>query len=262
MRRTFKELLATDELIPTFALARIVHPIMIEMAGLAGGYRGFWLDLEHAFVSTEQMVVAGLAAKANDMDCFVRLAPTGYSPVTQCLETGIGGVMAAQIHSASHAEEFVKWTKFAPRGNRGLNMSGRDACYTHKPATQFIQEANRDHFVAIQVETLGSLAEADAIAAIDGVDLLFIGPADLSLALGVPGQFHAEKLWEAIAHVAAACRNRGIGWGAVVPDPKFCERAVELGCRMPTIGNDVGIVRRGIEWFQNSFAPNSLGKRS
>src|SRR5262245_37166063 len=115
MRRTLKELLATDTLIRTFAMARVVHPVVIEMYGLAGGFHGFWLDQEHAFISTEQLVTISLAAKANEMDCFVRLAPTGYSAVTQALETGVGGVMAAQIHSAAQAEEFVKWTKFAPR---------------------------------------------------------------------------------------------------------------------------------------------------
>ncbi|MFO0868530.1 MAG: aldolase/citrate lyase family protein [Pirellulales bacterium] len=254
MRKTLKQLLATDQLLRTFALGRVVHPVVIELYGLAGGFHGFWLDQEHAFISTEQLVVASLAAKANDMDCFVRLAPTGYSTVTQCLETGVGGVMAAQIHSAAHAEEFVQWTKFAPRGVRGLNLSGRDANYTHKTAPQFIEDANRDHLVAIQIETLGALAAADEIAAIDGVDLLFIGPADLSLALGAPGQFHCDALWEAIGRVAAACRNRGKAWGAVVPDPQFCDRAIELGCRMPTIGNEVGVLRRGVEWFQKSFA--------
>ena len=254
MPRTFKQLLATDELIPLFAVGRVVHPVVVEIYGLAGGFRGFWLDQEHAFISTEQLVMASLAAKANDMDCFVRMAPTGYSAVTQCLETGVGGVMAAQIHSAEHAEEFVKWSKFAPRGTRGLNISGRDADYTLKSASQFVEDANRDHMVAIQIETLGALEQADEIAAIDGVDLLFIGPADLSLALGVVGQFHNDKLWEAIDRVAQACRNHGITWGAVTPDPKFCDRAVENGCRMPTIGNEVGVLRRGIEWFKSNFS--------
>jgi len=253
MRRTFKELLATDETIRLFAVGRVVHPVVIEMYGLAGGFHGFWLDQEHAFISTEQLVMASLAGKANGFDSFVRMAPTGYWQVTQCLETGVGGVMAAQIHSAEHAEEFVKWTKFAPRGVRGLNLSGRDAGYTHKTATEFIEDANREHFVAIQIETLGALEQADEIAAIDGVDLLFVGPADLSLALGVVGQFHSDKLWEGIEHVAKACKNHGIGWGAVTPDPKFCDRAVENGCRMPTIGNEVGVLRRGIEWFQTKF---------
>ena len=65
---------------------------------------------------------------------------------------------------------------------------------------------------------------------------------------------HHETLWDAIGKVAAACKNHGIGWGAVVPDPRFCDRAIENGCRMPTMGNEVGVLRRGIEWFQSSFS--------
>ena len=104
------------------------------------------------------------------------------------------------------------WAKFAPRGGRGLNLGGRDADYTHKPAARFVESANRDQFVAIQIETAGAIDQADEIAALDGVDLLFIGPADLSLALGVVGQYQHPRLWEAIDHVAACARNRGKAW--------------------------------------------------
>jgi len=119
---------------------------------------------------------------------------------------------------------------------------------------EVVVERNRESFVAIQIETLGSVDEVDAIAAIKGVDLLFVGPADLSLALGVVGQFHHEKLWEAIQSVAAACRKHGKTWGCVAPDPKFADRAVEHGCRMPTIGNDPVVLRRGIEALKSAFA--------
>ena len=181
---TFKELLRTDELIRVFLFGRVFHPIVIEMFGLAGGYHGFWVDGEHVGLTTQQLTVAGLAARANGFDCFARIPPVGYWYVTQCLEAGMGGVMAAQIHTAAQAEEFVRWAKFAPRGGRGLNLGGRDADYTHKPAARFVAEANRDQFVAIQIETAGAVDQAEEIAALDGVDLLFIGPADLSLALG------------------------------------------------------------------------------
>jgi 2-dehydro-3-deoxyglucarate aldolase/4-hydroxy-2-oxoheptanedioate aldolase len=161
--------------------------------------------------------------------------------------------MAAQIHSAQHAAEFVRWAKFAPRGARGLNASGRDANYTHKPPAKFIEDANRDHLTAIQIETLGALKEVDAIAAMEDVDLLFVGPADLSLALGCVGEFHHERLWEAIGQVSAACRKHGKPWGAVTPDPKFAQRALETGCRMLTIGSDVLCFRRGIEAMKAAF---------
>ena len=251
---TFKELLAGEELIRVFVAGRVFHPIVIEMFALAGGYHGFWLDGEHVELSTPQMTLAGLAARANGFDCFARIPPIGYWRVTQCLEAGMGGVMAAQIRRAEEAEEFVRWAKFAPRGIRGLNVGGRDADYSHKPPARFVEEANRDSFVAIQVETAGAVEQAEAIAAIDGVDLLFIGPADLSLALGVVGQFHHERLWEAIDRVAAACRNQGKAWGALITDPEFAERAVARGCRLATFGGDLLALRRGIEAFRSTFA--------
>ena len=250
----FKQLLQTDQLIRTFAVGRIMHPLIVEMFGLAGGYHGFWIDQEHAANTSEQLMTVALAARANDFDCFVRLAPTGYWQVTQCLEAGVGGVMAAQIHNVDQAREFVSWAKFSPEGTRGLNLSGRDGDYTHKPPARFVEDANRDTFVAIQIETLGSVEQADEIAALEGVDLLFVGPADLSLALGVVGQFEHEKLWDAIGRVAAACRNRGKAWGAVIPSPAFGRRAIEHGCRMPTIGNDPLVLRRGIEALQSAFS--------
>jgi 2-keto-3-deoxy-L-rhamnonate aldolase RhmA len=254
MGKTFKELLATDELIRVFSMARVIHPVVVELFGLAGKYHGFWLDQEHAFISTEQIVTVSLAARANDFDCFVRVPPTGYWQVTQCFEAGAGGVMVAQIHSAEQARQFVSWTKFSPEGVRGLNTSSFDADYTHKPLAQFVVDANREHFVAVQIETLGAVDEVDQIAQLDGVDLLFVGPGDLSLALGVVGQFHHEKLWEAIDRVAAACRQHGKAWGAVTPDAQFAERAIASGCRMATMGSDVLAVRRGIEKIQAAFA--------
>jgi 2-keto-3-deoxy-L-rhamnonate aldolase RhmA len=161
--------------------------------------------------------------------------------------------MGAQIRAADHAREFLSWAKFSPQGIRGLNLSGRDADYTHKPAAQMVEDANRDVMVGIQIETVGAVEQAEEIAALDGVDLLFVGPADLSLALGIVGQFHDGRLWEAIDRVARACRNHGKTWGCVAPDPRFADRAVASGCRMPTMGNDPGALRVGIDAIQKAF---------
>jgi 4-hydroxy-2-oxoheptanedioate aldolase len=253
MPTTFKELLDTVRVLRVFALTRIVHPVMIDLFGLAGGYDGFWLDQEHGGLTYEQVMLASVCARANDMDCFVRMAPANYAQVTQCLEAGAGGVMAAQISSVEQAEQIVRWAKFAPRGARGLNTSGRDADFTHKAPAPFTAEANRRNFVAIQVETLGAVEQAEEIAAIDGVDLLFVGPGDLAQALGIVGQFQHERLWEAIRRVADACHRRGKPWGMVPPDPALAERAVELGCRMLTLGNDVMCLRRGVEAVRQAF---------
>jgi 2-dehydro-3-deoxyglucarate aldolase/4-hydroxy-2-oxoheptanedioate aldolase len=250
----FKQLLATDRLIRVFCSGRLVHPVPIQLFGLAGGYDGFWLDAEHAGISTEQITMAALAGKAMGMGSFVRMPVTNYAAVTQALESGVDGVMAAQVGSAAEAEKFLSWAKFAPRGVRGLNTQGADAHFTRKTQIELAHDANRDHFVAIQIETLGALDEADEIAAIDGVDLLFIGPADLSQALSVLGQPDHERVWAAIDRVAAACKRNGKAWGIVPAGPAFASRCIEMGCRMITFGSDVMAMRLGVQALQTMFA--------
>jgi 2-dehydro-3-deoxyglucarate aldolase/4-hydroxy-2-oxoheptanedioate aldolase len=161
--------------------------------------------------------------------------------------------MAAQVRSARQAEEVMTWAKFAPRGLRGLNTSGRDALYTHKSQEQFAHDANRDQFVAIQIETLGALEEADAIAANDAVDLLFVGPSDLSQAMGVLGQFSHPRLLEGLDRVAAACRRHGKHWGTVAPNPEYTRCCYEKGCRMLSLSADVSALRQGIDVARTTY---------
>lgn len=256
MTRTFKQLLAQkDHLIRVFSIARVVHPVVIDLLGLAGGYDGFWLDQEHGGLTYEQICLGAVCARANNLDCFVRMAPTNYAQATQCLEAGAGGLMAARVESAAQAEEFVRWAKFSPRGIRGMNTGGRDAHFTHKTQQQFAEDANREHFISIQIEMMGALDEVDAIAAIDGVDLLFLGPSDMSQALGHLGEVGHPKVWEAIDRMAAACRRHGKHWGTLPADEAYAARAVEKGCRFLIMGGDVLCLRRGIEAVKHTFAP-------
>jgi 4-hydroxy-2-oxoheptanedioate aldolase len=253
MPRTFKELLAGKELVRVFAAGRIIHPAVFDVYGLVGGFHGVWLDQEHAGTTYEQIALCSVCARANNFDMFVRMAMTDYAQATQNLEAGAGGLMAARIISAEHAEEFMQWVKFAPRGTRGVNTGGRDALYAGKTPAQFVVDSNRDTFVAIQIETLGALEQADEIAAIDGVDMLFVGPSDLSQELGVLGQFHHEKLWTAYERVAKACERHGKHWATIAVDPKFAQRAVEVGCRMLSFGVDVAALRKGVEATKQAF---------
>jgi len=250
----FKELLAAGEVLKVFGMARIPHHVVVDLFGLAGGYHGYWLDQEHGGLTYEQMGWLSVAARANGMDTFVRMPPTDYARVTQAYEAGAGGVMAARIESLAQAEQFVQWAKFGPRGQRGFNVGGRDADYTHKSPARFAEDANRTLFVAIQIETREVLPDIDAIAALDGVDLLFVGPSDLSQAFGVTGQLDHPEVWNVVAQVSAACKKHGKNWGTVPASPAFADRCVEEGCRMLLMGNDVMCLRRGIAAVQESYS--------
>ncbi|MCA9039911.1 MAG: host specificity protein [Planctomycetaceae bacterium] len=250
---SIKTRLNNDEMVVAIGVGRVPHYNLIQMVGINQGFHAVWFDHEHAGMSIENLEVMTLASRSQGLDCFVRIAPTDYALVTKCLEAGGGGVMAAQIHTAEQAEEFVKWTKFYPRGYRGLNTSGWDGQYATIPMAEFCEKANRENFLAIQIETTQSVEEVDEIAAIDGVDLLFVGPADLSQNLGVTGDLFHEKCIAAIDKVAAACKKHGKHWGAVTASPEHAAMLVEKGCRLVSPASDTKLINMGIKAIKDQY---------
>ena len=116
--------------------------------------------------------------------------------------------MISMVGSAAEAERAVRWAKFWPRGERGLNGGNRDGRFGLTPLSEYVAAANASTFLGVQIETAGALAEAAEIAAIPDVDLLFVGPSDLSQVLGVPGDFENPRCFEAIESIARACARR------------------------------------------------------
>jgi 4-hydroxy-2-oxoheptanedioate aldolase len=253
MTESIKHRLQNGERLVVFSVGRMFHPNIIQSLGLQGGWDGFWIDVEHAGLTTQDVELAAMAGRAHGLDNFVRIPPTDYATVTRCFESGTGGVMAAQIMSAEHAEEFVQWCKFAPRGRRGLNPLGYDGQYGTLPMAEFTESANNDSFVAIQIESSGAADEVEDIAAIDGVDLLFVGPSDLSQALGVIGDFMHERCIESIDRIAAACKANGKQWGCVAPSVAYAEMVVEKGCTLITPTNDVKLINAGLQSVREQY---------
>jgi 4-hydroxy-2-oxoheptanedioate aldolase len=249
-----KHRLQRGERVIVFAVGRMFHHNFIHYLGMQGDFDGFWIDMEHGGLTTHDVEFAATAGMAHDLDCFVRVPPTDYATVTRCFESGATGVMAAQIKTADQAEEFVQWAKFAPRGRRGLNPLGYDGGFGTIPLAEFAERANRDTFVAIQIETAQAVEEVDGIAAIDGVDLLFVGPSDLSQAVGVIGDFMGESSLDAIDRVAAACRAHGKQWGAVTPSPDYASMLLEKGCALISPVNDVKVVTTGLAAMKESYS--------
>lgn len=254
MAASLKDHIVAGDRVMTFAVGRMYHPNIVHSLGMSGEFDGFWIDVEHAGLSVPDTETAVSAGWGYGLDAFVRVPPTDYATVTRAFESGALGVMAAQIHGADHAAEFVGWAKFAPEGRRGLNPLARDGRFGSVPLAEFAERANRDTFVAIQIETAGAVDEVDAIAAIDGVDLLFVGPSDLGQALGVTGEIMHEKCIAAIDAVAAACRAHGKHWGAVTPTPDYAEMVVEKGCTLLTPTNDVKLVTAGLAATKERFS--------
>jgi 2-dehydro-3-deoxyglucarate aldolase/4-hydroxy-2-oxoheptanedioate aldolase len=254
MAGTMKQRLHNGERLVMFAVGRMFNPNIVRYLGMTGDFDGFWIDVEHGGLTTSDIEIASTAGQAHGLECFVRVPPTDYATVTRCFESGATGVMAAQIRSAEQTEEFVQWAKFAPRGRRGLNPLSFDGRYGTIPLSEFTEAANRETFVAIQIETAQAVDEVDGIAAVDGVDLLFVGPSDLSQALGSIGDFMGHASLQAVDRVAAACRAHGKQWGAVTPNPEYAAMLVDKGCTLISVINDVKLVTEGLAATKEKYS--------
>lgn len=254
MGKLLKEKLGRGELTRVFCVGQLCQPKVVEIIGWHGGFDGIWLDHEHAGLSIQQLEEASRAARGSQLDSFVRLAATDYAAVMRCMEAGAGGIMAAQVRSAAQAQEIVRWTKFHPQGLRGINGTGVDGRYGTVPYADYARRANAETFVAIQIEHADAVEEVEKIAGIPHVDVLFVGPADLSQSLGIPGEWDNPLVWSAIERVARAAKANGIHWAILPRDPAYARRCLELGCRMLSIGIDVWAVQRGLDAFLKDYA--------
>jgi 4-hydroxy-2-oxoheptanedioate aldolase len=209
------------------------------------GYDWLLVDLEH-----------GSGSEADLADQFRAIAAGGgATPVVRpqsgeririgrALDLGARGVMVPRLESADQAREAVTYLRYPPGGVRGVAIRVRGADLgAHGHAD--LHRLNERVVGIIQIESAGALADVDAIAAIDGVDVLFIGPADLSHSLGIAGQFQHPDYLAALDRVVAACRAHGKAAGILIYDPAAVARHVEIGISFIGIGSDAAFVVDG-----------------
>lgn len=249
-----KNLLRQGKLARVFALGQFCSPKLLELVAWKGGFDGIWLDQEHVGLTIPQIEDAARAARGCGIDCFVRLAATDYATVMRPLEAGAGGFMASMVRSARQVEEILSWARFHPRGMRGVNGTGVDGRYGSVSIAEYFRKANEETLVGVQIEHIDAVEEIEKIAAFAELDFLFIGPADLSQSMGLPGEWQHPKVWQAIERVARAAQANNRPWAILPLDAAHARRCVELGCRMLSIGIDAWAIQKGIRATKADFA--------
>ncbi len=249
-----KTALRDGRLVKVFALGQFCHPKFVEIVAFSGGFDAVWLDQEHAGLSPAQIEDAARAGRAAGLDTFVRTPATDYASVMRVMEAGSLGLMASMVRTVQQATDVVRWGKFHPRGERGVNGTGVDGRFGLTKSAAYFEQANDETILAVQIEHIDAVNVVEQIAVLDDLDFLFIGPADLSQSMGIPCQWDHPDLWAAIERVATACELRNRPWAILPIGPAFAKRAVDLGCRMLSIGIDAWAITRGIVTFKDEYA--------
>jgi 4-hydroxy-2-oxoheptanedioate aldolase len=187
---------------------RIPAPTVTELIA-ASGFDFVVLDMEHTPVSLERIGDLVRAAEAFGLPPLVRVPSHDPVGIARALETGCVGIHVPLVRSAPEAEAIVAATRYAPAGTRGLAAPRQIAYGTAMPVGDWVRASHDSVLVVVQVEDRLGVAEAGAIAGVDGVDVVFVGLADLSTDLGVPGELAHPSVTAAVESVASVARVTG-----------------------------------------------------
>ncbi|KAI2776107.1 Pyruvate/Phosphoenolpyruvate kinase-like domain-containing protein [Daldinia loculata] len=188
------------------------------------------IDCEHGNIDDSDMHDMVAAVSGSGVSPVVRIPSLDGTFMKRALETGAHGIMVPMVNTAKEAELVVKLAKFPPVGIRGHGSSF--ACLEHglKTPSEFIAKANQNTITMIQIETASAVENVDEIAQVEGIDLLFIGPNDLSLSLlgYTPANFADTDLLQAISNVVASAKRYGKKVGILSTDGEAAKKAKEM----------------------------------
>ena len=223
------------------------------------GYDAVWVDAEHAAWNAREIAAMIAQHHLADIDCVWRTGTLEKAGLSRLLEDGATALMIPQVNTPQGAEHLVASTKYPPLGDRGLDGAGLDAGFwVNKPA-DYPQRANRETFLVVQIETPLAVENVDSIVAVEGVDVLFLGPGDLSLRLGCAPSLKEPKLAAALETMVAACKKHRKPWGLPVGSIEDARTIVEMGGQFLVYGSEFMSVYKQLENCQSQL-DSLLGK--
>jgi 2-keto-3-deoxy-L-rhamnonate aldolase RhmA len=176
----------------------------------AAGFDWLFIDGEHGAIDTRELVEI-LQAVERDIACIVRIPELGRGAIKRALDMGAAGVLVPQVETAEQAAEAVRLARYAPAGERGMGLAR-----AHRYGfafREYVAQANDAISVIVQAEHFRAVENIDGIAAVPGLDAVFLGPYDLSASLGHPGEIDHPRVVEAIDHVTRRCQAAGMPLG-------------------------------------------------
>ena len=226
-----------------------------DIIGLIGsfGFHGVWICLEHALSDPSHIYSLIQSCQLANTDAVVRVKPANYAELLWLLEAGARGIMLPRIRNVDEVKETVSAMKFPPAGKRGVDGIGPEASFGRMPMAEYFAEANRETFLVAQIEEPEVVPHIEAIAAVPGVDVLFVGPADLTLALGKFGQTRDPEVVAIFRRVAEACRRHGKVAG-IPCSPDQVPFFHEIGFRFFNVISDYRCVVDGLKGTAGQLA--------
>jgi 4-hydroxy-2-oxoheptanedioate aldolase len=222
------------------------HPSFIEICGMAG-FDFAIVDMEHGALSTDAAENLCRAAQGVDLTPIVRVRKNDGPQIQQALDIGSGGVQIPQIETQADAEAAVRGAKYRPIGLRGLSFYTRAADYTVFGMPGYTDHLNAEQLLVVHVEGVRGAENLEQILTVPHIDVIFLGPYDLSQSLGIPGQVRDPRVIDLMRKCATKIRAAGKAVGTFTDNPEVAKEWIDVGVQYVSMSVDVGIFARACE---------------
>jgi 4-hydroxy-2-oxoheptanedioate aldolase len=218
--------------------------LTVEMAGKAG-FDWLWIDMEHGAGGEHTLICQLQAASAVDTAAVVRIAWNEAPRFKRVLDMGASGVIVPYVNTAEEAENAVRAMRYPPQGIRGIARFHRAAGFAQEFDSYF-SAANHSLLTVVQVETQEAVKNVESIAAVEGVDVVFLGPMDLTTNMGISRQYDHPDYLEAVDIIRKACAKHDKAAGTFIPTPDSLEWYFEKGYTFLVAASDGGLMAAGM----------------
>ena len=236
-----KEKLAAGHSVIGTMLAEIRQPSVMQLL-VNAGFDFVIIDNEHGPFSIERIADLSRMARVLGLTPIVRVPDLAYPYLAQSLDAGAQGIMLPRVYTVDQVEEAVQIMKYPPMGARGCAFSRGHTDFQAAPLRETMDIANRETMLIVQVETAESVEHIDELLAVPGVDVAFVGPTDLSIALGVPGETESPMLVAAIEKVISACERHNVVPGLQMNDVQLAVQWANKGMRLISSMSETGLL--------------------
>jgi 4-hydroxy-2-oxoheptanedioate aldolase len=219
-------------------------PALYELVGRIG-FDCIWICNEHIGINPSNMDSIIRACRASEIDAMVRTKPGSHRDLIQPLEMGANGLMLPRVKNADEVRAVIDECKFPPLGMRGIDGISADADFGLLSLKDYMRHANENTFLMVQIENVEVIDYIEEIASIDGVDILFVGPADISLSMGCPGEFDHPRIREVSRKVVAACNKYGKTAGIPCGSTDKINYYLDMGFRFLCGASDYRLIKNG-----------------
>ena len=219
---------------------RLVRNVDIIKVMKAAGFDWLFLDLEHGSMSIETACEISVAAQDSGIAPIVRVPYGELAMATRVLDGGALGIVIPHVDTAEEARDIADRLRYPPRGHRSVGGGQAQFDYASIPLGEMTEKSDENTLITVMIETPKAVENAEAIAAVPGIDCLLVGSSDLSMELGIPGQQGHEKIQSSVDKVVAACRkhNQWPGMGGAYTDD-WLKLYTDKGMKLILSGNDL-----------------------